>query len=304
MGDMAPIAVFAYRRPGHLRRTLESLKLCEGFDHSPVIVYGDGPRNNEDIQAVQETRDVAVEMLGDRAKYHFSDTNRGLASSIISGVSQVLDRYGNIIVIEDDLELGRNFLTFMNRALEQYDSDKHVFQVSGYMYEVEELKHSNTAVFLPITVSWGWATWQRAWESFDSRATGWEQLNQDKSLRHRFNQNGVYDYASMLSRQMSGKGESWAIRWYWSVFKQNGLIVFPPSSLVNNIGFDGTGTHGRGVFRSFTGTAKTEAVLDIHLPAEAELDPLVHAYAIKALERQNGGLLSRIFDRFRRILSF
>ena len=73
---------------------------------------------------------------------------------------------------------------------------------------------------------------------------------------------------------------------------------------MNNIGFDGTGTHGRGVFRSFTGTAKTEAVLDIHLPAEAELDPLVHAYAIKALERQNGGLLSRIFDRFRRILSF
>lgn len=247
--SLSPIVVFAYRRPEHLRRTLSSLTACEGFDVSPVIVYCDGPKNAGERAATERTRQVARKLLGGRAEYHCSPANLGLARSVIRGVTEVVERFGRAIVLEDDLVLSPGFLTYMNAALDRYADEANVVQVSGYMFDVPELIRQRKAFFLPFTVSWGWATWKRAWDLFDPLATGWEVLQRDKDLRCRFNLHGAYDYAGMLENQMAGRIDSWAIRWYWSVFRANGLVLFPSVTLVQNIGMDGSGTHGRGVLR-------------------------------------------------------
>lgn len=293
MSHYAPIAIFCYRRPDHLRNTLESLMRCEGLAQSPVIVYGDGPRNAEEVAAVEETRATAKAMLGDRAEYHFNEANQGLSRSVIAGVSDVVGRFGRAIVVEDDLELSPSFLTFMNQALDCYAHDERVFQVSGYMFDVPELKATPSALFLPFTVSWGWATWKRAWDRFDPQAAGWGALRTNKALRRRFNLDGTYDYATMLVRQMEGLRDSWAVRWYWTVFKANGLVLFPPASLVSNTGFDGSGTHGRGLFRKFSKTKPVLLSTDINLPESVQLDAGLYGRVKKALWRQNGGWIGR-----------
>lgn len=293
MSQYAPILIFAYRRPEHLRNTLASLMRCTGFQESPVIVYADGPRSTAEKDAVMATREVACSMLGERAEYHFSKANRGLSESVISGVSETLERFGRVIVVEDDLELNPAFLTFMNAALDRYADAENVFQVSGYMFDVPELKKERTALFLPFTVSWGWATWKRAWDCFDPKATGWEALRADKQLRRRFNLDGSYDYATMLVRQMAGMRDSWAVRWYWTVFKAQGLVLFPPVSLVRNTGFDGSGTHGRGVLRHFSGCGLVNTIPEIALPESMLIDSVLYAHAKRALWRQNGGWIGR-----------
>ena len=121
------------------------------------------------LDLVIATREVAQVMLGDRAEYHFSDENLGLDPSVIAGVSDTLDKFGRAIVVEDDLELNSAFLTYMNHALDHYAYDERVFQISGYMFDVPELSATHSALFLPFTVSWGWATWKRAWDQFDPR---------------------------------------------------------------------------------------------------------------------------------------
>ncbi len=256
MSKLAPVVVFAYRRPDHLRNTLTSLMRCDGFAQSPLIVYCDGPRDANETDSVMATRELARSMLGECAEYHFSEVNLGLSRSVIAGVSNTADRFGRAIVVEDDLELSPSFLTFMNHALDHYANDERVFQVSGYMFDVPELKDAASALFLPSITSWGWATWKRAWDQFDPLASGWEALRTDKDLRRRFNLDGSYDYATMLVRQMAGLLDSWAVRWYWTVFKANGLVLFPPVSLVRNTGFDGSGTHGRGLLRRFAKTGE------------------------------------------------
>ena len=95
-----------------------------------------------------------------------------------------------------------------------------------------------------MTTTWGWATWARAWEAYDPAATGWEQLQQDRPLRRRFDLDGAYPYTWLMKRQQRGQSDSWGIRWYWSVFQAQGLSVFPPRTLVSNTGQDGSGTHG------------------------------------------------------------
>ena len=299
---LAPVALFVFNRPDHLRRTIESLMHCDGFASSPVFVFADGARGEHDTEAVQATRDVARELLGERAKYHFSESNGGLARSIINGVEHLLAIYGRVIVVEDDLLLAHGFLRFMNDALDRYSDDKRVYQVSGHMFDVSEFARRQQALLLPLTTTWGWATWARAWKAFDPEARGWEALQQDYALRKRFNLGGVYDYAHMMACQMAGRRQSWGIRWYWSVFSNGGLSCFPPRSLVANIGMDGTGTNGKGVFRSFESRTLMSGATPFVAPSEDALEPKAWTAVRHAIWRQNGRWLGYTVNRIRRLL--
>ena len=285
---IAPIVVFAYNRPEHLRRTLGSLVSCDGFGEGPVTVFIDGPRSAEETGAVGEVRRVATDMLGAHADIHISKINRGLSASITGGVSEQLVLYDRVIVIEDDLKLSPNFLRFMTAALSQYADDPRIFQISGHMFNVPAFETRRDAMLLPLTTTWGWATWARSWKAYDPAASGWERLLVDRMLRRRFNLNGNYDYLRLMKRQARGQSDSWGIRWYWSVFQRDGLCLFPPQSLVRNTGQDGSGSHGGGVFGDFSGKGGLSHG-PIKLPEEISVSQADWDEVQKAIWKQNGG---------------
>jgi hypothetical protein len=300
----APIVLFIYKRAEHLLATINSLKRCDGFASSEVLVFGDGPKSPADRQAVEDARAVAKTLLGSQGEYHFCETNAGLAASIIAGVTEVTRRYGRAIVLEDDLELAENFLVYMNSALDKYENDAAVYQISGQLFHTPEFNERKSALFLPFTTSWGWGTWNRAWDRFDPSADGWKRLANDRALRRRFNLGGSYDFSTMLERQMTGHGDSWAIRWYWSVFRNGGAVCFPPTSLVRNTGMDGSGTHGRGVLRRFKKHGGLRRIDFIALPDRVSVDAHDFDLVRKAIRRQNGGLIGSAIDMLRRRLFF
>lgn len=246
MSELAPIVLFVYNRPEHTRRTLAALAANPLAIDSDLIIYADGPKKPEHAPSVGQAREVARSASGFKSvRLIERDENQGLARSIIGGVSEVCSEYGRAIVVEDDLLVAPQFLTFLNRGLERYADEPNVFQVSGYMFPVST-QSSSDGLFLPLISCWGWGTWQRAWCHFDPSAVGYVQLEHDPELRARFNLEGHYDYFGMLRDQIEGKIDSWGVRWLLSVFLQGGLVLYPPSSLVQNIGVDGTGTHGAG----------------------------------------------------------
>ncbi|MEH1805668.1 hypothetical protein [Nostoc sp.] len=249
--NYSPIALFVYKRPEHTRRTLESLMQCPEFADSPLYIFCDGVKNEKDKEKVMQTRKAVCSIVGTKAEIIESSTNRGLANSIISGVTSLCHEYQRVIVVEDDLVVAPQFLGFLNAALEKYKIESSLMHVTGYMYPIADLKDRTDALFLPFISSWGWGTWKRAWDYFDPQATGWELLNKDKNMRYRFNLDSNYDFFEMLKMQMSGDIDSWAIRWYWSIFKKNGYTVYPPISYVKNIGFDSSGTHGNWTARKY-----------------------------------------------------
>ncbi len=302
MSPLAPIALFIYKRPEHLLTTISSLKRCEGFADAKVIVFGDGPKTETDRETVEHTRAVARAQLGPQAEYHFRETNAGLAASIIAGVSEVTRRFGRAIVLEDDLELSDYFLVYMNSALDKYESNPAVYQVSGQLFHTPEFNERKTALFLPFTSSWGWGTWRRAWDRFDPSADGWKMLASDDALRRRFNLDGCYDFTSMLQRQMAGHADSWAIRWYWSVFRNGGTVCVPPTSLVRNTGMDGSGTHGRGVLRRFKKHDELRRIDFIELPDRTSVDAHDFDLVKKSIWRQNGAWIGAVTDMLRRRL--
>ena len=246
MADLAPIVLFVYNRPEHTRRTLAALAANPLAIHSDLIIYADGPKKPEHAAEVEQARDVARGASGFKSVRMIErEKNLGLANSIIAGVSEICTARGRAIVVEDDLLVAPQFLTFLNRGLDRYADEPNVFQISGYMFPVVT-EPSSDGLFLPLISCWGWGTWQRAWSQFDPSATGYRQLAGDPDLRARFNLDGNYDYFGMLADQIEGKIDSRGVRWLLSVFLKGGLVLYPRRSLVQNVGIDGTGTHGVG----------------------------------------------------------
>lgn len=239
----APLALFVYNRPEHTRRTVEALAANALAGETPLHVFSDAPKNAAASQAVAEVRAYIRTIAGFKSVTIIArDTNFGLARSIIDGVTGLCEKYGRVIVLEDDLTTSPNFLSYMNEGLARYEHEERVMQIAGYMFPVI-LTMDEDALFLPFTSSWGWATWQRAWQHFDATSAGYERLVKDESLRQAFDLNGRYQYFKMLDSQLRGQTDSWAIRWYLSVFVMNGLTLYPKKTLVVNCGFDGSGVH-------------------------------------------------------------
>jgi hypothetical protein len=240
---LAPIALFVYNRPTHTRQTVEALRANPLAASTELHVFSDGPRTPETAPRIREVREYLKTIVGfAKVTVHERDRNFGLAASVIDGVTRLCGAAGRVIVVEDDLLVAPHFLDYMNSALERYHDEAEVMQVSGYMFPIDVAAEAD-AFFMPFTTSWGWATWERAWQYFDPAMTGFDALAGNRQLRDRFNLGGAYDYFDMLERQRGGSIDSWAIRWYLSVFMRNGLTLYPARTLVRNIGFDGSGTH-------------------------------------------------------------
>lgn len=226
----APIALFVYQRPELTFQTLDALSKNELADVSTLYIFSDGPKNNatiNEIENISRTRTI-IRQKNWCKKVIINEfpENKGLAKSVIDGVSQLLEEYDSVIVLEDDLITSIGFLKYMNDGLNMYRKNKEVMQISGYQFPIQ-LVPRNTSFFLPMTSSWGWATWRRAWVYFDPNATGYENLFKNRKLRYKFNLGNSYAYSDLLKAQMIYKTvDSWAIRWWWSVFKSGGLTLY------------------------------------------------------------------------------
>ncbi len=240
---LAPIALFAFNRLDLLKKTVAALERSRGFSASPVHVFSDAarPGNTAEAAAVSTLRAWLrgwCERHG--ATLHEAPENRGLRASIVSSVSEILKTHERIIVLEDDLVVSRSFLTFMNQALDSYPDREEIMQVSGHF-----VPHRGTLPpigLLRVPASWGWATWRRAWQHYSDDAGS--LLSQVRKLDTReFDINGSYGFLEALEKNAAGTLDTWAVRWYASVFLRGGLTVYPGASLVRNIGFDARGTN-------------------------------------------------------------
>lgn len=237
----SPIVVFAYNRKKLLADCIESLKANEESKDSDLIIFVDGAKLKRDIR-VEDVKAYVKSIRGFRTiTYHFSSTNKGLARSVIEGVSSVLKEYGAAIVVEDDLIVGRNFLSFMNQGLNKYIDDRKVFSICGYTNKIKmPAGYHYDGYFCTRSSSWGWATWKDRWESCDWELKDWHTIKQKAKA---FNKWGGSDCFSMLRGWKDGRINSWAIRFCYNQFVQNKLSLFPTISHVRNEGFDGEGTN-------------------------------------------------------------
>lgn len=242
MISVSPIALFVYNRPWHTAQTIEALRKNELADQSELFIYFDAAKNQDQYCRVAEVRDLISKIEGFKSVTIIQrEQNLGLAENIISGVTEVVNEYGKVIVLEDDLPVSPMFLRFMNDALNRYQKTKNVWQIGGYVYpNVTENQNNGRSFFTKFTTSWGWATWSDRWQYFEKNPNDLIKRISASEV-DRFNLDGSEDLWSQVRLNLKGKLNTWAVFWYAAVYLHNGFVLYPPVSLVTNIGHDGTG---------------------------------------------------------------
>lgn len=290
---VAPVVLFVYNRLAHTQKTVEALKKNEYVEESKFIIYSDGPKNELDTKKVEELREYLDTLSGFKSINIIKrEKNWGLAANIIDGVTEVVKVYGKVIVLEDDLVTSPFFLRYMNDALETYSDNKKVGCIHGYIYPVKDLKDD---FFLKGADCWGWATWDRAWSGFEQDG---------KKLFDRADAKGYMTdpfnikcgYVQMLKDQISGKNNSWAIRWYFSSLVNDLYCLYPSKSYIMNIGLDDTGTH-----------CKTTSSYDVQLQEKYSFKEItvvenaVNKKKITKFYSKQSSLLNKVFNKLRRL---
>ena len=239
---LAPIALFCYNRLDLLRQTVDALGANKPAVSSNLFIFSDGPKNQDDIAAVNAIREYIRTISGFRSvTIREAETNQGLANSIIAGVTEVVNKYGRIIVLEDDIVTAPYFLQWMNDALNLYENEEKVAGIHAWSPPEQFGKRPET-YFIREVGCWGWATWKRGWDLFEKDGEKLlMQFTSDKMI-YDFNVYDSYPYYQMLKDQVVGNVDSWAIRWYASVFLNEKLGLQPGKTIVANIGYH-SGTH-------------------------------------------------------------
>jgi len=241
----APIVLFVYNRPHLTEQTLEALAMNLLANESTLYIYADGPKENassESLQKIKEVRNIIRKKKWCKETFITeSEKNLGLANSIIRGVTEVINKHGNIIVLEDDMITSQYFITYMNEALAKYFDATEVISIHGYCPPVD-YKKADT-FFIKGADCWGWATWKRGWDQMNYDPVDLKNKIERSGKKYEFDYWGTYPYFQMLEDLIDKKVDSWAILWYASAFVNNKLTLYPSYSLIKNTGTDDSATH-------------------------------------------------------------
>ncbi len=291
MQHLAPIALFVFNRPKHTERTVRFLAQNSLAADSRLFVFSDGARDPNDHEKVKEVREYVRGISGFKSvKIIESEKNLGLARSIIQGVSLLTQEYGQVIVFEDDLISSPHTLTYFNEALDLYREEEKVMHIGAYMYPLTSTDALPETFFYRAASSWGWATWARAWKHFEPDIQVlMEQFDSEKitdfSIDHSMN------FWKQMKEFKKGKNNSWAIRWYASIFLKNGLTLNPSASLINNIGHDGSGIHS-GINDIYNVVINPEPIRQF--PKEIKENPFAYQAIYQFLKNRKGSFFTRL----------
>lgn len=242
---LAPILLFTYNRPWHTEQTLRALQQNELANQSILYIYCDGAKANADAQTtarIEEVRQVVQQEKWCKTVHIIErERNWGLADSIIDGVTAIINSYGKVIVLEDDIVTAKGFLKYMNDALDVYENTESVMHISAYMFPIET--NLPETFFYNTASCWGWGTWQRAWQYFSTDTKSLHQAIEQKGSMYDFDLKSKADFSRQLKDNISSRIKTWAIKWYAAIYLRNGLSLHPRQSLTQNIGNDQSGEH-------------------------------------------------------------
>ena len=236
MITLAPIALFCYKRLDTLKQTIEALQLNKLASESELYIFSDGPKKVADQLVITEIRSYLKTITGFKnATVIESITNKGLAAAIISGVTEIINKHGKVIVMEDDLVTSKNFLNYMNKGLNYYEDNQKIFSICGFSIPIKGVK-KDSIYFTQRADSCGWGTWKDRWNIIDWDVKDYPAFMKNRSAQKTFNRMGS-DMTGLLTKQREGKINSWAIRWCYHQFKYDLFSVHPVVSKLKNIGF-------------------------------------------------------------------
>lgn len=290
MKNLAPIILFVYNRVEHTRQAVEALLENDLAEESNLYIFSDGPASGEE-SAVKKVRDYIHHISGFKEINIIERKNNyGIEKSETSAITEILSSYLEAIILEDDLVVAHNFLDYMNCALKKYSKEKKIFYISGYSHLKKKSKRLPDSMLLSMPTTWGWATWRDRWIYFQEipKKSDVEKIINNRERLRRYDFNGAYyrAWGNMLVDQYKTGQYTWDVSWHIAQFQNNALVLFPNQTLVKNIGFDGSGTHGEIRENVIADWTNVDTKVQFY-PDRIEESPKIKKKVIKLMKKQH-----------------
>lgn len=242
MSNLSPIILFTYNRLEHTKKTIEKLQKNYLAKDSELFIYSDGGKDEESWDKVKVIRKYLKNISGFKNITIIQrEINIGLAQNIINGVTKIVNQYGKIIVLEDDIVTSPYFLNFMNDSLNFYEKTSKIWHISGWNYPISNENLNDTFLWRTMNC-WGWGTWKDRWNNYEKNPKKLIESFTKEEI-YKFNLDGATNFWEQVEKNHNKQMNTWAIFWYTTIFRNQGLCMNPTQSFVENIGFDGTGTN-------------------------------------------------------------
>lgn len=289
----APIVLFTFNRAESVKKSLSSLLQCTMAADSELLVFSDAPRNDSDIEKVNEVRKYLKALTGfKKVTVNERMANLGVDYNIINGLKEICEQYEKFIVIEDDLIFSENFLLFINQGLEHFQNYPSVVNISGFSY-VSNIPdgYKYDSYFTRRSWTWGWGGWGSKMKNIDWEVKDFDTFINNPSEQNLLKKTGGSDLPKMLRDTMEGRMRTWDVRFFYYQFKHSLLTIYPVSSKTVNIGFTKEGSHTFGYNRYGT-TLDSSNKQHFNFPDNTIVDERLNA----AFLRRNN-LSNRIITR-------
>jgi hypothetical protein len=233
------IVVMAYNRFEHTKKVLDGL---EKENIEKLNLYIDAAKNDFD-----KAEQIKIKAIVSSYNYEIilieRESNLGLAKSITGAVTDTLKENDAVILLEDDCVPKHGFINYMYTMLNTYKDNKKIGSICGYMYpHIKTDEDDNEIFFINRFSPWGWATWADRWEGFTLDLKTLVNKTNENKLDIKNIGSDVNDYCTnehFLNNEM----DIWSLNWILQQYINNMSVIYPKISLIENIGFDGTGVH-------------------------------------------------------------
>jgi hypothetical protein len=243
-----PILLLIYDRPNTVKQVMSVLRVIQPR-HLYVAADGARPDRPNDKANCLAARKVATDISWScELKTLFRGENLGCRRAVSEAIDWFFDKVEEGIILEDDCVPDPSFFRYAQELLCRFREDERIMVIAAQHFHGDAHRPPHSYFFSRYNHCWGWASWRRSWKLYDKNMSLWPALRNTDWLLGIGNGSRQFQnyWTDIFNLAHAGKIDSWAYRWTFSCWVQNGLSILPSKNLVANIGFGENATHTKG----------------------------------------------------------
>jgi hypothetical protein len=238
-----PVVFIVFRRPETTKVVFEEIRKASP---TKLFIISDAPRNGiyNDIEKCNVVRNIVENVDWNCVvKRNYAEKNMGCGPRVASGLNWVFNQVESAIILEDDCLPCQAFFRYCEELLKRYWDDTRIMHISGTRWNPEFDIGPYSYIFSQYAHIWGWATWKRAWQTYDYKITSWkkirEQIKDYIVFKSKAEERRWFNNWDKISADPDYKN-AWSFQWQYNIYMNNGLCINPKENLISNIGSEGT----------------------------------------------------------------
>ena len=225
----------------------KSINRLKAIDEKELWISIDGPRkfNKKDLKEINKIKEICLLEKIPKENLKFNENNLGCRIGVVEAISWFFSKVDYGLILEDDIELEKNYIFQINKLLKQFSKEKDICSISSHnsIYAPENLRNKKDFYLMPTCRVWGWGTWKDRWEKHKKLLKKIEKLSLTKIFFMTPIKYRTFNASLIIWKCLNNKFDTWDYEWNYFHILNNKKSITPKGFHIFNHGFRKDATH-------------------------------------------------------------